>query len=254
MNRLAGRVAVITGSSRGMGLAIARGYAREGAHVVLTSRTVASLTGFVEELSQLGVRVLPVEVDVSRPEDVERMVARVDESFGRVDVLVNNAGMPMVAPSEELDLASWQRTLDTNLTGSFLCAQAAGRVMLRQGSGCIINIASLTSFLGFPGRLAYSATKSALLGLTRTLSSEWAPRGIRVNALAPGWILTDLLQSVIDRGALDPEKLISRTPLRRMGTPEDVVGPAIFLASDESAFVTGQILPVDGGWLSYAFM
>jgi len=254
MNRLAGRVAVITGSSRGMGLAIARGYAREGAHVVLTSRTVASLTGFVEELSQLGVRVLPLEVDVSRPEDVERMVARVDESFGRVDVLVNNAGMPMVAPSEELDLASWQRTLDTNLTGSFLCAQAAGRVMLRQGSGCIINIASLTSFLGFPGRLAYSATKSALLGLTRTLSSEWAPRGIRVNALAPGWILTDLLQSVIDRGALDPEKLISRTPLRRMGTPEDVVGPAIFLASDESAFVTGQILPVDGGWLSYAFM
>ena len=254
MNRLAGRVAVITGSSRGMGLAIARGYAREGAHVVLTSRTVASLTGFVEELSQLGVRVLPLEVDVSRPEDVERMVARVDESFGRVDILVNNAGMPMVAPSEELDLASWQRTLDTNLTGSFLCAQAAGRVMLRQGSGCIINIASLTSFLGFPGRLAYSATKSALLGLTRTLSSEWAPRGIRVNALAPGWILTDLLQSVIDRGALDPEKLISRTPLRRMGTPEDVVGPAIFLASDESAFVTGQILPVDGGWLSYAFM
>jgi len=254
MNRLAGRVAVITGSSRGMGLAIARGYAREGAHVVLTSRTVASLTGFVEELSQLGVRVLPLEVDVSRPEDVERMVARVDESFGRVDVLVNNAGMPMVAPSEELDLPSWQRTLDTNLTGSFLCAQAAGRVMLRQGSGCIINIASLTSFLGFPGRLAYSATKSALLGLTRTLSSEWAPRGIRVNALAPGWILTDLLQSVIDRGALDPEKLISRTPLRRMGTPEDVVGPAIFLASDESAFVTGQILPVDGGWLSYAFM
>jgi len=254
MNRLAGRVAVITGSSRGMGLAIARGYAREGAHVVLTSRTVASLAGFVEELSQLGVRVLPLEVDVSRPEDVERMVARVDESFGRVDVLVNNAGMPMVAPSEELDLPSWQRTLDTNLTGSFLCAQAAGRVMLRQGSGCIINIASLTSFLGFPGRLAYSATKSALLGLTRTLSSEWAPRGIRVNALAPGWILTDLLQSVIDRGALDPEKLISRTPLRRMGTPEDVVGPAIFLASDESAFVTGQILPVDGGWLSYAFM
>ncbi|HEX2986727.1 MAG TPA: SDR family oxidoreductase, partial [Chloroflexota bacterium] len=164
------------------------------------------------------------------------------------------AGMPMVAPSEELELSAWQRTLDTNLTGCFLCAQAAGRVMLRQGSGSIINMASLTSYLGFPGRLAYSTTKSALLGLTRTLSSEWAPKGIRVNAIAPGWILTDLLQSVIDKGALDPQKLITRTPIGRIGTPEDVVGPAIFLASDESAFVTGQVLPVDGGWLSYAFM
>jgi NAD(P)-dependent dehydrogenase (short-subunit alcohol dehydrogenase family) len=252
--RLAGRVAIVTGSSRGMGLAIARGYAREGAHVVLTSRTLASLEEPARELSQLGVRVLPLQVDVSSPQDVERMVARVDELFGRVDILVNNAGMPMVAPSEQLELAAWQRTLDTNLTGCFLCAQGAGRLMLRQGSGCIINVASLTSFLGFPGRLAYSATKSALLGLTRTLSSEWAPRGIRVNALAPGWILTDLLKSVIDRGALDPQKLIARTPIGRMGTPEDVVGPAIFLASDESAFITGQVLPVDGGWLSYAFM
>ncbi|MHB8993560.1 MAG: SDR family NAD(P)-dependent oxidoreductase [Chloroflexota bacterium] len=252
--RLKDRVAIVTGSSRGIGLAIARGYAREGAHVVLTSRNEASLAGPAEELSGLGVRVLPLRVDVADPQSVQGLVNRVEEVFGRIDILVNNAGMPMVASSEQLELEAWQRTLDTNLTGSFLCAQAAGRVMLRQGKGAIINIASLTSFLGFPGRTAYSATKSAVLGLTRSLSSEWAPRGVRVNALAPGWILTELLQSVVDRGALDPEKLIARTPMGRMGRPDDLVGPAIFLASDDSAFVTGQILPVDGGWLSYAFM
>ncbi|HZK67924.1 MAG TPA: SDR family oxidoreductase, partial [Chloroflexota bacterium] len=165
-----------------------------------------------------------------------------------------NAGMPMVRPSEELSLADWQKTLDTNLTGSFLCAQVAGREMLKQGSGSIINIASLTSYLGFPKRTAYSVTKSAVLGLTRTLSSEWAPRGVRVNALAPGWILTELLKGVIGSGALDPKKIEERTPMGRIGTPEDMVGPAIFLASDDSGFVTGQILGVDGGWLSFNFM
>ncbi len=252
--RLKDKVAIVTGSSRGIGLAIARGYAREGAHVVLTSRNEDSLAGPAEELSKLGVRVLPLRVDVASQGDVQGMVKRVEEELGRIDILVNNAGMSMVAPSEELDLESWQRTLDTNLTGSFLCSQAVGRAMLRQGRGAIINIASLTSFLGFPGRTAYSATKSAVLGLTRSLSSEWAPRGVRVNALAPGWILTDLVKGVIARGALDPEKLIARTPMGRIGTPEDLVGPAVFLASDDSAFVTGQILAVDGGWLSYAFM
>jgi NAD(P)-dependent dehydrogenase (short-subunit alcohol dehydrogenase family) len=252
--RLQDRVAIVTGSSRGIGLAIARGFAREGADVVLTSRSGASLGRAVEEISQLGTTVLPVEVDVTKPEDLDRMAAVVHDTFGRIDVLVNNAGMPMVAPSESLELEAWRRTLDTNLTGVFLCSQAVGRIMLRQGSGSIINIASLTSFLGFPGRTAYSATKSAILGITRSLSSEWAPRGVRVNAIAPGFILTDLVQGVINRGALDPQKVISRTPLGRLGTPEDIAGPAIFLASDDSAFVTGQVLAVDGGWLSYAFM
>lgn len=252
--RLQGKVAIVTGSSRGIGLAIAQGFAREGANVVLTSRQLDSVAGYAEEISRLGVKALSMQVDVSSARDVQDMVARTDEAFGHIDILVNNAGMPMVAPSEELDLESWQRTLDTNLTGSFLCAQAVGRVMLRQGSGSIINLASLTSFLGFPMRTAYSVTKSAVLGLTRTLSSEWAPRGIRVNALAPGWIKTDIMRGLIAKGKLDEAKLVSRTPMGRIGLPEDLIGPAVFLASDDSAFVTGQILAVDGGWLSYAFM
>ena len=252
--RLKGKVAIITGSSRGIGLGIAKGFAKEGADVVITSRNEESLVGPAEEMRAAGVRVLPLVVEVAKPEDIERMVATTVKEFGRIDVLVNNAGMPMVAPSEELPLEKWQQTVDTNLTGSFLCAQAVGRVMLKQGSGSIINIASLTSYLGFPMRTAYSVTKSAVLGLTRTLSSEWAPKGIRVNALAPGWIETDIMRGLIARGALDPQKLISRTPMGRIGTPEDLVGPAIFLATEDSAFITGQIIPVDGGWLSYAFM
>ncbi len=252
--RLKGRVAIVTGSSRGIGLGIARGFAREGADVVITSRHEESLAGPAEEMRGVGARVLSLVVDVAKPEDVERMVSRTMEEFGRIDVLVNNAGMPMVEPSEELALEKWQQTVDTNLTGSFLCAQAVGRVMLQQGSGSIINIASLTSYLGIPMRTAYSVTKSGVLGLTRTLASEWAPRGVRVNALAPGWIETDIMKGLIARGALDPQKLISRTPMGRIGTPEDLVGPAVFLATEDSAFITGQIIPVDGGWLSYCFM
>ena len=252
--RLQGKVAIVTGSSRGIGLGIAKGFAREGASVVMTSRNLDSLAGPAEEVSKLGGQVLTLRVDVSSVQDVKEMVAKTVERFGRIDILVNNAGMPMVAPSEELALESWQRTLDTNLTGSFLCAQEVGKVMLRQGSGSIINMASLTSFLGFPMRTAYSVTKSAVLGLTHTLSSEWAPKGIRVNAIAPGWIKTDIMKGLIERGALDEGKLISRTPMGRVGLPEDIAGPAIFLASDDSAFVTGQVLAVDGGWLAYCFM
>ncbi|HEX9014817.1 MAG TPA: glucose 1-dehydrogenase [Chloroflexota bacterium] len=252
--RMKDMVAIVTGSTRGIGLGIAKGFAKEGANLVITSRKEESLTAPAEELRAMGVRVLPLVVDVSKAGDVERMVARTVEEFGKIDVLVNNAGMPMVAPSEELALDKWQQTLDTNLTGSFLCAQAVGRVMLERGSGSIINIASLTSYLGFPMRTAYSVTKSAVLGLTRSLSSEWAPKGVRVNAIAPGWIKTDIMKGLIERGVLDANKLVARTPMGRVGTPEDLAGPAIFLATEDSAFITGQIIPVDGGWLSFNFM
>lgn len=252
--RLENQVAIVTGSSRGIGKAIALGYAREGARVVLVGRDMDTLAPVVEEIRLLGAEALPVRADVSQPDDVEALLAATVETFGRVDVLVNNAGVSLQAPAENLALRDWQRLVDTNISGVFLCSQAAGREMLRHGSGCIVNIASMASFVGYSRRVAYASTKSAVLGLTRVLAVEWGRRGIRVNAIAPGHIMTDLLRRGIERQLLDPEDILRRTPLGRLGDVEDVVGPAVFLASDEANFITGQTLVVDGGWLVCAYM
>jgi len=251
--RLEGRVAIITGSSRGIGLAIAKGYAREGARVVLTSRNAASLAGPSAELKAVGAQVLALQSDVSNPQDVEAMVRETLAAFGRIDVLVNNAGIQLRMAAEDLDLPSWQRVIDTNLTGVFLCSQAVGKVMLAQRSGSIITIASMSSYLGMPARVPYSTAKTAVVGLTRTLAAEWGPRGVRVNAIAPGYIWTDMTEKAVQGGWLEKEVIVGRTPLRRFGQVEDMVGPAIFLASDEAAFLTGQVIPVDGGFLAYGY-
>jgi NAD(P)-dependent dehydrogenase (short-subunit alcohol dehydrogenase family) len=251
--RLDGRVAIITGSSRGIGLAIAKGYAREGARLVLTSRNAASLAGPSTDLKAAGAQVLPLQSDVSNPKDVDAMVQETLAAFGRIDVLVNNAGIQIRMPSEEFELESWRRVIDTNLTGVFLCSQAVGKVMLAQRSGSIITIASMSSYLGMPGRAPYSTAKTAVVGLTRTLAAEWGPRGVRVNAIAPGYIWTDMTEKAAQAGWLEKEVIIGRTPLRRFGQVEDLVGPAIFLASDEAAFLTGQVIPVDGGFLAYGY-
>ena len=251
--RLEGRVAIVTGSSRGIGLAIARGYAREGARVALTSRNAASLAEPCSELGAMGAQVLPLQADVSKPEDVDAMVHETLSAFGRIDVLVNNAGIQLRMPAEDLDLESWRRVIDTNLTGVFLCSQAVGKVMLAERSGSIITIASMSSYLGMPGRVPYSTAKTAVVGLTRTLAAEWGPRGVRVNAIAPGYIWTAMTERAIQDGWLEKEVIVGRTPLRRFGQVEDLVGPAIFLASDEAAFLTGQVIPVDGGFLAYGY-
>lgn len=254
LNRLVGKVAIVTGSSRGIGLAIARGYAREGANLTLVGRDERTLAGPAEELRSYGVRVLPVQADVSDQNDVERLVARTVDEFGRVDVLVNNAGIQYRLPSEQMDIEGWRRVIDTNLTGVFMCCQAAGRVMLRQRSGSIVNIASLSSFVGMPQRAPYGTAKTAVVGLTRVLAAEWGRRGVRVNAIAPGYILTEMTRKAIATGMLDPQEIIARTPLGRLGEPEDMVGLAIFLASDESAFLTGQTIAADGGFLAYGYL
>jgi NAD(P)-dependent dehydrogenase (short-subunit alcohol dehydrogenase family) len=254
MTRLSGRVALITGAGRGIGRAIALGYAREGADLILTSRSAGELEQAAEAVRAAGVEALIAPADVTDVAQVRALAQAAIQRFGRVDVLVNAAGIPMVAPTVDLALEDWQRAFDINMTGTFLCCQAIGRLMLEQGRGAIINIASLTSFVGFPQRAAYAATKGAVVQFTKALAVEWAPQGVRVNAIAPGWIRTALQDRLVAEGKLDRGPIIARTPARRLGEPDDIVGPAIFLASDEAAFVVGETLVVDGGWLAYGYV
>lgn len=253
--RLADRVAIVTGGSRGIGNAIARGFLGQGARVLLTSRHADDARDAAERMAaESGGEAIGIGSDVSLEADVDRMLDTALTRFGRVDVLVNNAGFGFVKPSVDLATADWQRVLDTNLSGSFYCARAVGREMLRQGDGAVINIGSLTSFVGFPDRAAYAATKAAVVELTRVLACEWGGHGVRVNAIAPGWIRTVFMGELIARGVRATIFCSSSTPLGRIGTPEDVVGPAVFLASRDAAFVTGTTLVVDGGWLAYGYL
>jgi gluconate 5-dehydrogenase/2-deoxy-D-gluconate 3-dehydrogenase len=254
MSRLAGRVALITGAGRGIGRGLALGFAREGADLVLVSRTADELEQAAEEARAIGVEALVVTADVRDEPAVRAAVASAVRQFGRVDVLLNAAGIPMVSPTTELPLESWQRAIDINLTGTFLFCQAAGRVMVEQGRGSIINIGSIHSFQGIPMRAAYAASKGGVLQFTKSLAVEWAPLGVRVNMIAPGWIRTPLQDDLVAQGKLDRTPIIARTPARRIGEVSDLVGPAVFLASDESAFVVGEMLVVDGGWGAYGFL
>jgi NAD(P)-dependent dehydrogenase (short-subunit alcohol dehydrogenase family) len=246
-----GQVAMVTGASRGIGLAVAEGFARSGARVTMLARDADVLA---RAAAPLGEHALAIPSDATHADEVDAAVRQTLERFGRIDVLVNNAGLGLAQPTESVSLADWQRILDGNLTSAFYTCQVVGRVMHAAGrGGAIVNVGSLTTFLGVPGRAAYGAAKAAVAGLTRTLASEWGPLGIRVNCVAPGFIATQPLEQAIERGALDPEPLRRRTPLGRLGEPADMVGPVLFLASDAARFVTGVTLPVDGGWLVYGY-
>jgi gluconate 5-dehydrogenase len=252
--RLEGRTAMITGASRGIGRAIALGYAREGADVLLVSRGTAELESLADEVRALGRRAAVASADVREYAAVEAAVQHGIATLGTLDVLVCSAGIPMAQPSEDLPLADWDRAVGINLTGTFISCQLVGREMLRQGRGSIITIGSITSYVGFPNRTAYAATKAGVLGITRCLAVEWAGRGVRVNCLAPGWIRTELQDTLVAQGKLRREPIVARTPAGRVGEVADMVGPAVFLASDESAFVNGATLTADGGWLANGYL
>ncbi len=252
--KLKSKVAIITGASKGIGKGIAIRYAQEGASVVLASRSMDLLSAIADQIRQDGGKALALEVDVCNFESVEAMVAQSVEHFGRLDIMVNNAGISMAHPSEELSPKDWQQALDTDLSGMFYGCQCAARKMIPQGGGCIINITSVYGIVAAPGRAAYCSSKAAGNMLTKVLAVEWAKKNIRVNAIAPGYFRTELVQGVIDKGMLPLGAIEKRTPLGRIGEVKELLGLAVYLASDESAYMTGSVINIDGGWEAYGYL
>ena len=247
--RLDGKVAVVTGASSGLGVAIAEGLASAGARVVLAARRRDRLEALASTLAEQGAETLAVACDVTVEADVDRLVAETTARFGRADVLVANAGVTTIVPAEVQPLSEFRSTLDVNLVGVYLCAQRFGRVMLAQGRGSIVNVASVLGLVG-TGQVpqaAYSAAKGGVVNLSRELGAQWARRGVRVNALAPAWFPSEMTADMFADEA-SQKWMKQRTPMGRPGRLEELVGPLLFLASDEARFVTGQVLSPNGGW------
>jgi NAD(P)-dependent dehydrogenase (short-subunit alcohol dehydrogenase family) len=245
--RLDDQVAVITGGARGIGRAIAERFLAEGASVVLTDVLEDSVRSTAAELVIHG----PVEarhVDVRDWQGVHRLFSDVHESHGRLDILVTSAGIQEAGPSLDMEEARWRAVLDVNLSGLFVCCQAAGRIMVPQGRGSIVNIGSAAGVLGLPGRAPYCAAKAGVASVTRVLAAEWAESGVRVNAVAPGWVQTDLVREAIELGRLNVADIQRRTPMRRLAEPREIAEAALFLAAESSSFITGQTLLPDGGF------
>lgn len=249
---LKGKVAVITGGSSGIGLGLSLAFAELGCHVVPTSEpgTEARIQEAVEKVSSFGVRSLTVATDVTRADHVDRLIQSTVDELGRLDVVINCAGVTIRSPSVEMSEQNWRTVIDVNLTGTFFVCQRAGRIMVKQRSGSIINIASLCSYVAYPEVVGYCASKGGVLMVTRALASEWATSGVRVNAIAPGDILTPLTRSMVDRDPDRRKRMETRIPMRRLGEVEEVTGAAIYLASDASQYVTGHTIVVDGGHLA----
>lgn len=246
------KTVIITGAERGIGLEIAKGFAACGANIVIAGVMQEEFEKAKTQVEEFGVPCLCVYTDVSCETAVQNMVASVKERFGRIDILVNNAGINKSEPAETMSLETWQKVLNVNLTGTFLVSREVGAVMLEQGVGNIVNVTSMSGLVVNPlpqTQCAYNSSKAGAIMLTKCMANEWAERGIRVNAIAPGFMRTPLTQRRLDTPN-DPSvaKWYSGTPMNRIGTPEELVGVALYLASDMASFTTGACISVDGGY------
>ena len=246
---LKGRVAVIAGGTTGLGREIALGFARAGADVIASSRRQQQVDQVAAEIEALGRRTLRICSDVLHRSSLQRLHDAVIEAFGKVDILVNAAGLTKKVATLDFEEADWSKIIETNLTGTLRACQIFGRTMAKAGYGRIINIASVTAFRGFYRVAPYAASKSAVASLTKTLAVELAQTGVIVNAIAPGVFPSDMSNPLVV-GTPRGEEMIMRTPMHRFGNPHEIVGPAIFLASEATAYVTGEVLAVDGGYLA----
>jgi NAD(P)-dependent dehydrogenase (short-subunit alcohol dehydrogenase family) len=253
MARLAGRVAIVTGAAAGIGFAIARRFAAEGAHLFIVDRAGERLDAAMHEIAAAKGEVAALILDLTEPDAAARVVSGCLARYGRLDILVNNAGIGGSRPVGELPEEDWRRMIDTNLTAVFRLSKRALPALSRDGTGRIVNIASVFGLVGFRGSSSYAAAKAGIIALTRSMAVDYAADRITVNAIAPGLILTEMSQRNLDTKPWFRQVMYDATPIRRMGHPNDVAGAALFIASDDAGFVTGHVLAVDGGWSAARF-
>ena len=252
--RFAGKVVLVTGGGRGIGQAIALGFAREGASVAVNAAHLSTADETVAQIRKAGGKAIAIEADVSDESQVNAMVDRVVSEFGAIDILVNNAGVgqPLV-PLVEQDTADFDRTIAINLRGTYLCCKAAAKNMIARKTGNILNIGSITAHTGPPMRTAYAPSKAAVVNLTMVLGVELAKYNINVNSISPGYVLTDLVKNFVSQGKVNEQAVLRRTPLGRMSTVEDIAKAALFLTSDDARNITGTDLLVDAGWTANGY-